>query len=141
MKRGGLVAIAVLTFVMATCAFGQVSLMLKANVPFDFTTTAATLPAGEYTLDSRIAGSYTTILLQGDRGRSGVFLLTNVAQWKGPEEPKAELVFHRYGDRYFLVELWTGDGAGRQFPMSKEERELARGPSQMQVAAIPMLAR
>lgn len=141
MKRGSLVAIAVLTFLMATCAFAQGSAQIKANIPFDFAARRTILPAGGYTLNSQAVGSPTTYLLQGAGGRPGVFLLTFVVQRKDSEEPRAELVFHRYGDRYFLAQVWMGNGVGRQLPASKEERELARGPSQMQVASIPMRAR
>jgi len=140
MKRGSLVAIAVLTFVMATCAFGQVSVMVKANIPFDFAVGRMVQPAGDYTLNPQGAGYPATYLLQGADGRSGIFLLTNMAHWKGPEEPRTELVFHRYGDRYFLAQIWMGTDIGRQLPVTKEEKELARGPSEMQLASIPMQA-
>lgn len=141
MKRGSLVAIAVLTFLMVACAFGQVSTPITANIPFDFAVGKMVLPAGDYTLNSQVSGYPATYLLQGADGRSGIFLLTNMAHWKGPEEPRTELVFHRYGDRYFLAQIWMGNDIGRQLPVTKEEKELARGPLQMQVASIPMLAR
>ena len=141
MKRRSLVAIAVLTFLVATCAFAQISTQIKANIPFDFAAGKTILPAGDYTLSSQAVGYPTMYLLQGDGGRSGIFLLTFTVQRKDLEEPRAELVFHRYGDRYFLAQVWMDNGAGRQLPVSKEEKELARGPSQMQVASIPMRAR
>jgi hypothetical protein len=141
MKRSSLVAVGVLTFLMATCAFAQVSTQIKANIPFDFTAGRKTLPAGDYTLNFQAVGSPTTFLLQGADGRSGAFLLTFMVQWKEPEEQRAELVFHRYGGRYFLAQVWMGNGGGRQLPVTKEERELARGPLPMQLASIPMRAR
>jgi hypothetical protein len=141
MKRGSLVAIAVLTFLMATCAFAQVSTQIKANIPFDFAAGRTILPAGDYTLNSHAVGSPGAYLLQGAGGRPGVFLLTFTVRWNDSEEPRAELVFHRYGDRYFLAQVWMGNGVGHQLPASKEERELARGPSPMQLASIPMRAR
>jgi hypothetical protein len=40
---------------------------------------------------------------------------------------QARLVFHRYGERYFLAEVWSGsDGAGRQLLKSREERAIER---------------
>jgi hypothetical protein len=39
----------------------------------------------------------------------------------------ARLVFHRYGERYFLAEVWNGaDRAGRQLLKSQEERAIER---------------
>ena len=38
----------------------------------------------------------------------------------------ARLVFHRYGERYFLAEVWNGvDNTGRQLRQSQEERAAA----------------
>jgi hypothetical protein len=51
--------------------------------------------------------------------------LSNYAEAaKAPDQGK--LVFNRYGDRYFLSEIWTaGDTSGRTLLVSKVERELA----------------
>jgi hypothetical protein len=39
----------------------------------------------------------------------------------------ATLVFHRYGDQYFLFQVWpAGEQTGRQFFKSKAEREAQR---------------
>lgn len=43
--------------------------------------------------------------------------------YTGLEEPK--LVFHRYGDQYFLSQIWTGS-TRRDFSMSRKERELKK---------------
>jgi hypothetical protein len=42
----------------------------------------------------------------------------------------ARLVFHRYGNQYFLHQVWTTDlDSGRELPASKQERSLAKGPA------------
>jgi hypothetical protein len=39
--------------------------------------------------------------------------------------PHAKLVFHKYGDQYFLAEIWNGQSnIGIAFPESKREKEL-----------------
>ena len=43
--------------------------------------------------------------------------------YTGPQEPK--LVFHRYGDQYFLSQIWT-TSTRRDFSMSRKERELKK---------------
>lgn len=38
----------------------------------------------------------------------------------------ARLVFHRYGNRYFLAEVWMGERNGSQLAKSREERAVER---------------
>ena len=47
-------------------------------------------------------------------------------------QDEAKLVFNRYGDRYFLAQVWTpGTNAGRQLRKSPAENELiARSQSE-----------
>jgi hypothetical protein len=49
-------------------------------------------------------------------------------------ESTPELVFHKYGNSYFLSEIWTGLGQGRQLPKSEREKELARETRGSEVA-------
>jgi hypothetical protein len=47
------------------------------------------------------------------------------------------LVFHRYGDEYFLSEIWpAGSSTGRGLPKSRAERELKRKAQDNQIAAM-----
>ena len=46
------------------------------------------------------------------------------AAWTGK---KAQLLLNRYGDRYFLTQVWNGEGGqGTMIPKSRHETELAR---------------
>jgi hypothetical protein len=46
----------------------------------------------------------------------------------GETEIKASLVFNRYGDSYFLSEVWTGeDQYGLRLPKSRTERRMKNG--------------
>jgi hypothetical protein len=48
-------------------------------------------------------------------------------------KPQARLIFHRYGQQYFLAEVWNGmDNFGRRLLKSQEERKL-----QVELAGIP----
>ena len=43
----------------------------------------------------------------------------------GPQD-KTKLIFHRYGNRYFLAQIWSaGSSRGRELPKSAKEREQA----------------
>jgi hypothetical protein len=42
-------------------------------------------------------------------------------------QAESKLVFNRYGDHYFLSQIWeAGDNAGRELMKSREERQLER---------------
>jgi hypothetical protein len=52
-------------------------------------------------------------------------ILTNAVQ-TSIEPSQGKLVFHRYGDEYFLSQIWqAGVNAGRELPKSRREIEVA----------------
>jgi hypothetical protein len=51
---------------------------------------------------------------------------SNAAQTQKPTD-KTKLVFNRYGDRYFLSQIWmNGATLGHQLPKSSREKEIAK---------------
>jgi hypothetical protein len=54
-----------------------------------------------------------------------MFLAVHSIESKTPNE--AKLVFHRYGDTYFLAEVWNGNDIGKELPKSKAEKEILSG--------------
>ncbi|MCM3906277.1 MAG: hypothetical protein ND866_31705 [Pyrinomonadaceae bacterium] len=101
-----------------------------ADVPFEFTVGGKSLKAGEYSVRAFTA-SGDTLLIRNQDSNAAIIQLTNSIRARiAPEQGK--LVFHRYGQRYFLSEVWTtGEPTGRQFRKSAEERAIER-----QLAAI-----
>src|SRR5262245_38545326 len=97
---------------------------LRANIPFDFTVRNHKLPAGEYVIGRTMPFSGDLILgISGPAGGESAFV-TSAVQSLFPKR-KAILVFHRYGDEYFLVELWqAGATTGRAINKSSPEREI-----------------
>jgi len=53
-----------------------------------------------------------------------------------------KVIFHRYGERYFLSEIWTPNGPTGRVTPSKAERELKAngGEKQMASVGIPLAA-
>jgi hypothetical protein len=96
---------------------------LIARVPFEFSVGNATLPADSYRL-SRMNGHPEMLFLRGDR--TGTFVWTDETRLpRNGEAPS--LVFHRYGDQYFLREIrWEGS-ARLDVPETKAERITAEG--------------
>jgi hypothetical protein len=103
---------------------------LTANIPFDFIVGNKTLTAGEYSIGRAQAASGDTVILISSADQSAhVLSLTNPVQtWK--PKGKGTLVFHRYGDQYFLFQVWpAGANTGRVLPKSRREiQQLAQGP-------------
>ena len=54
-----------------------------------------------------------------------IFDTEPVSRWKAPN--RGEIIFHRYGDSYFLSEVFAGgEQAGRELPVSGQEKTLRR---------------
>ena len=114
-----IVAIALATAVVS--AHAQSSRLVVANVPFEFTVGDQTMPAGEYRIRPALSKGLS---IQSADAKKTVMRLANDIE---PNKKPARLVFHRYGDRYFLAEVWSGpDTIGRQVLKSRQERAIER---------------
>jgi hypothetical protein len=109
-------------FLAVVCASLHAQTMnLRAAIPFPFHMGRAVLPAGEYT----IIHSHDTLIVRNAYGGGGAALVTNAAFSMKPSE-NSHLSFHRYGDNYFLVSVWTqGERDGRELPKSRSEKDIA----------------
>jgi hypothetical protein len=136
---------------------------IPVNIPFKFLVGDTTLPAGEYIVEPVSSepvkyeykvrhhneGHFTvdlvpiaeapkgsTLLIRSADGHRHASVLTNSAQ-NGAIPAKAKLVFHRYGDRYFLAQVWTaGDQVGRNLVKSGVELEVAKNGSKRQTVSL-----
>ena len=106
------------------------SSMVVADVPFDFAVGGKSLSAGEYSVRAFTTNG-DAVLISNKDSKDGVIRLTQPIQARIVPK-KATLVFHRYGQRYFLSEVWTpGERTGRKLQKSSEERAI-----ESQLAAI-----
>jgi len=96
-----------------------------ADVPFEFVVGAQSMPAGEYAARAATAQD-NTLMIQSADGKRAAIRLTNPIR-SNRERSNARLVFHRYGEQYFLAEVWSGaDSEGRQLLRSRQERASER---------------
>ena len=94
-----------------------------ADVPFEFSVGYKTMPAGEYIVET-VASAGNALLIQSADAKSSA-LRRSEATVPTKDKKHARLVFHRYGERYFLAEVWSGlDVSGRQLVKSQEERAI-----------------
>jgi hypothetical protein len=100
---------------------------IKANIPFGFSIGDKELPSGKYSIGRANQNSDDIVLAITDvNGRSKALQMSSSIQtWRVKDRPT--LVFHRYGDQYFLFQVWpAGERTGRQFIKSRREREIQR---------------
>ena len=96
-----------------------------ADIPFEFSVGYKTLPAGEYSVRT-VTTAGDALMIQSADGKSSAVRLSEATE-RTKNKSHARLVFHRYGERYFLAEVWNGaDRSGRQLLKSQEERAIER---------------
>jgi hypothetical protein len=128
---------------MATTRVAQAQEALAVNIPFDFMAGDMQLPAGEYTVKVS-APTHTLILISRKDSTKSGFINTNAAVSVEPQS-ESKLVFNRYGDHYFLSQVWTeGNSQGRQLLKSGREKEMsqiAKNETRGQVTLVAELPR
>jgi len=107
---------------LAACVSQAQSIPLKADVPFQFMLRNQTLPAGAYQVHP--SANLRMLTIQTAGGKAVPVFANSATSARNQKIDK--LVFHRYGDRYFLAEVWThGASCGWEIPPTSLERELA----------------
>ena len=98
---------------------------LRANIPFAFSVGNTQLPAGKYSVSRVLPNSGDGLIAINSLAGKANALRTTIPVTTGKPRDKATLVFHRYGDQYFLFQVWAaGESTGLTFPLSRSEREL-----------------
>jgi hypothetical protein len=130
MKREAYQMITMIAFVGALAVAAQAQtngrIALIANIPFQFNVGNKSLPAGEYTVLS-ISDDASSVLLriQSRDGKNSAMVQTSTVEGKGQE--RARLVFHRYGNQYFVAQAWVDrQKRGLEAPKSRAERAAER---------------
>ena len=99
---------------------------IKASIPFDFIVRGKTLPAGEYAI-TRIGDEPAALLIRNVRDKHEHMAFETEPENSRRIPRRNVLVFHRYGDSYFLETVVTeGESTGRAIAQSHAERTLRR---------------
>jgi hypothetical protein len=114
-----LIALAGFAFIVTgAVANAQFSTDTITKVPFAFNVGASQMPGDTYRV-SQIGGH--TDVFKISSLRHSVILFGQRDGRTTDESPR--LVFHKYGDQYFLREFWTGGSTGFTLPESQQERQ------------------
>ena len=101
------------------------------DVPFAFLVNGQTLPAGHYIF----AATDENHVRISNSKNAGLYVATHGALRTNSDGSR--LVFHRYGDTYFLSAVWvSGNTTGRELARSRAERELANHRTEMELAVV-----
>ena len=96
---------------------------IEATIPFDFTAGETNLKAGVYSVKFI---SHNALLLRSADGKKSAIIVAPRAV-AGDTKNAERMVFHRYGDRYFLAQVWMlRTESGRELDRSSAERRLAK---------------
>ena len=104
-----------------------------ANIPFAFHARETTLPAGSYTVGAMNSQGAMRI---ADKKTGHSILVPTRGRQSGPNQ-SPRLTFHRYGNEYFLSEIWMPEQTdGYTVGKSAREKELAKQPDQLALASV-----
>jgi len=108
----------------AVSAKAQTGGMIEASIPFDFAAGDTKLKAGDYTV-KRI--SKDALQLRNAQNKTSLIVMAPLAIQQSRNDAPERLVFKRYGNEYFLSQVWTNRAAdGRGLFASKTENRLAK---------------
>jgi hypothetical protein len=138
MKKQTLRRFTVLSFLLMLTAVtvSAQSERIRVITSFSFIVGQKTLPAGEYTVEPNRKDSDNVWLVQSKEGHASALFTTSRVQATETQE-EARLVFHKYGDQYFLSQIWTpGGNAGRELLMPRLESQLAKNSIEHRVIVL-----
>jgi len=107
-----------------------------ADIPFDFICQQKVLPHGSYRITVLNENAIAIICQDGRFHEISLVESTDTAHGKG-----GKLVFHRYGDQYFLSEVQgPAGGVDMQLPTSKSEKQVRLNEAKLQESGTALVA-
>jgi len=115
-----------------TKAKAQITGDLEVDVPFQFHVGNAKLPPGKYTIHVLDNTDLTVMeITSADGSTSALFEVQGTQANSSPV--KSELIFDKYGNRYFLAKLFDeGNPSGSQVLESRYEKRISQATAEAQ---------
>jgi hypothetical protein len=98
----------------------QSSLGVRANVPFDFNVGDKTLSAGKIAAREMAPGALA--ISNVDKAQHAIRIAHGLTS--SNQTGRGKLVFRKYGNRYYLTQVWIPGYNGLEFQKSKTQRAL-----------------
>jgi hypothetical protein len=100
---------------------------IEANITHAFIVGTTTLPAGKYEVRALDYTDPNTFEIRSADGHTATIFETHSAQANRTPR-KTELVFNKFGDSYFLSQIWLeGSDFGNELEKTKAEKKLEEG--------------
>ena len=107
-------------------AHAQIIGNLEVNVPFQFQAGNTKLPAGKYIIHVLEDSNLQVMQISSADGSSSALFEVEPAE-ASSTPAKTELIFNKYGNRYFLTKLFEeGSSDGSQVLESRDEKKISQ---------------
>jgi len=118
--------------VLASANSAKAQNVLNFNVPFEFSVSNKTLPAGNYDLKKLNNSRY---ILRNTESKENMIVNSDFDTMAKDAANKESLVFNRYGETYFLRKVFANrNQPGREILESKQERSIRKGENETRLA-------
>ena len=109
---------------------------LEVNIPFQFHAGNTKLPAGQYRIHALDDADLTVMEISSADGSISALFQVQAAE-ANSVPAKSELIFNKYGNRYFLAKLFEeGSASGSQVAESRYEKRVSQEAAEAQ-AHVP----
>ncbi len=117
------IAIVGLFFMLAIASVNAQTLgRAEVNVPFDFSAGTAKLKAGNYII-KKLSGN--ALAIRSADGKTAALISAPLTIGSRDSKAGERLVFNKYGEQYFLSQIWLTVDNGRQLFPSGSETKIA----------------
>jgi len=100
--------------------------LMKVNVPFSFGVEGHSLPAGEY-LVFTVTPERSIRIISSDGKHSAI--VNTLPNYASSPSTNSRLVFHKYGNEYFLAQVWTDGQNVARNPLSGKRAMKSPAPA------------
>lgn len=112
-------------------AHAQISGTLEVDIPFQFHVGDVKLPAGKYIIRPLDDNDLTIMEITSTDGSTAALFDVQDAQ-ANTTPANSELIFNKYGDRYFLSKLFDeGNPDGSELPKSRYEKRVGQATAEV----------
>ena len=134
--RTGMLALAL----VAAAKTARAQEPLLVNIPFAFSAGETALPAGEYRVQK--VAYHSSILLIQRTDQAAATMVPSFAVEANAKQAQSKLIFHCYGNRYFLSQMWiAGSARGSELTKSAQEKEQSLAAHNQMPEQVTIVAR